>query len=98
MNKDFILKQFKAHLEKHNISFEKYLHYNKYRGEGYYDFNQLLEYYPRCLLINAFKWIDTKEGSDFWCDINSFWVDIYNTYIIYLIPYYFINEPELYND
>lgn len=39
MNKDFILGQFKAHLKEHNIPFEKYLHYNKHRDQGYYDFN-----------------------------------------------------------
>lgn len=98
MNKDFILGQFKAHLKEHNIPFEKYLHYNKHRDQGYYDFNQLLEQNPYCLLINAFRWYNTKEGSDFWCTINSSWHGIYTTYIKNFIPYYFTNEIDLYND
>lgn len=98
MTKKFLEEQFKAHLKEHNTSFEKYLHYNKHRDKGYYDFNQLLEYNPYCLLINAFRWFDTKEGSQFWCDINSSWHNIYNAYIKDFIPYYFTNEIDLHDD
>ena len=65
MNENFILGQFKAHLKEHNILFETYLYYNKHRDKNHCDFNYLLKNDPGCLLIHAFRWCDTKKGSDF---------------------------------
>lgn len=98
MTKKFLEEQFKAHLKEHNITFEKYLYYNKHRGQCYYDFNQLLEQNPYYLLIDAFKWSDTKEGHNFWSILNKKWDEIVENYLLRGIPYYTSIDKNLYND
>ena len=41
-----------------------------------YDIKSLSTYKPYCFVDDAFKWSDTKEGFDFWSNINIKWRNI----------------------
>ena len=64
-------------LKPHNI-YHLFIYNIKNRGNiGWcYDIKSISIYKPYYFVDDAFKWSDTKEGFDFWSDINIKWRDI----------------------
>lgn len=64
-------------LKHHNI-YHLFIYNIKNRGNiGWcYDIKSISIYKPYYFVDDAFKWSDTKEGFDFWSDINIKWRDI----------------------
>jgi len=77
MSKELNLKLFIDFLHEHNLYdlYNTYRYLNNQISLKLFIRNSLPQYY----IDDAFKWAITSEGSDFWNDVNSKWIDLLNT-------------------
>lgn len=95
----FIEEQFKEFLKRHNTSFGIYINYNDHRTNAFCPYEGIIEEADYCsLILDAFKWSDTKEGHHFWSILSGKWDGIVENYLLRGIPYYTSIDKNLYND
>ena len=75
------VKQLFIHFLKDNNAYEEFIYnFNSKNGISYrshFNFSQPTKYFPCSLrkdfIYNAFAWIDTTQGFDYWCRLSYNW-------------------------
>lgn len=81
MTKEDIEEQFFLFLEENNSKYI-YLQNNNKNYIKIYNYKEILNSKnSRNLILQAFTWIDTREGTKYWSSLNNKWYLIYDEYI-----------------
>lgn len=59
-----------------NDALEGYLAGLRAEAQNYSDYAQSIVYSPKTLICHAFYWADTKEGHEYWDDLDRRWLKV----------------------